>query len=434
MAGRAVHIQKCDVFQKRVVKLLLKKNAALLILAGVMSLVTGIGFKTYFFFHPAPETIREKIQHDEATGRINILLIGLDEVPGEDANRSDSIAFVSIDIDDKVVRLLSLPRDTRVQIPDRGWQKLNHAYAYGGAELLKNTLVNYLGVPIQYHVIVNFKSFPQLVDMIGGVTIDVPKRLHYTDRAGSLYIDIPAGEQHMDGKTVLGFVRFRHDALGDIGRVERQQIFLKSVFRKIKEPSIIPKIPELIRQSMKLVKTNMTISQSIQLASYLKDQDPSRTVFRTLPGRAAYISGISYWLGELSSISEILSEKPIKDIITPPDDPELNLQTAELLKSIKVPVTVLNGSGSPGVGKDAAARLQSIGIDVASIGNAKHYDYKYTNIIFPPGDDTEHAAKALGKIAMIQNSLIRQDDGSHNVTIIFGHDYVSILKQLDITN
>lgn len=416
-------------------KFLLKKNAVMLVLAGIISMVAGIGLKTYFFFNPAPETIRERIQHDESTGRINILLVGLDEVPGEAANRSDSISFVSIDIDDKIIRLLSLPRDTRVQITDHGWQKLNHAYAYGGVELLENTLVNYLGVPIQYYVIVNFESFPQLVDMIGGITIDVPKQLHYTDRAGSLYIDIPAGKQHMDGKTALGFVRFRHDALGDIGRVERQQIFLRSVFEKIKEPSIIPKIPELIHQSMKLVKTNMTISQSIQLASYLKDQDPSRTVFRTLPGRAAYISGVSYWLGELSSISEILSEKPINDISTSSSvDAELNHPISELLGAITVPVAVLNGSGSPGIGKEAATRLQSIGIDVAYIGNAKHFDYKYTNILFPPGDDTEHAAKALGKIAMIQNSLIGQDRNARHVTIIFGHDYVNILKQLNISN
>lgn len=417
------------------VKLLLKKNVVLLILAGLISLVAGIGFKAYFFFNPAPETIREKIQHDESTGRINILLVGLDEVPGEDANRSDSIAFVSIDIDDKVIRLLSIPRDTRVQITGHGWQKINHAYAYGGVDLLQNTLVNYLGVPIQYYAIVNFKSFPQLVDLIGGITVNVPKRLHYTDKAGNLYIDIPAGEQHMNGKTALGFVRFRHDALGDIGRVERQQIFLKSVFEKIKEPSIIPKIPELIRQSMKLVETNMTISQSIQLASYLKDQDPSRTIFTTLPGKAAYISGVSYWLGELSSISEILSEKPIEPISPPPmDKPAFTSQDTELLGTISVPVDVLNGSGSPGVGKEAATRLQMIGIDVANIGNAKHFDYKYTNILFPPGDETEQSAKALGKIAMIPASLICPDNKASHVTIIFGLDYANILKRLNISN
>ena len=417
------------------VKHLRKKDIALLILAGFFSLVAGIGFKAYYLLNPEPETIREKIQHDESTGRVNMLLVGLDEVPGEDANRSDSIAFVSIDLDDKVVRLLSLPRDTRVMIPDHGWQKLNHAYAYGAVDLLKTTLINYLGVPIQYHIIVNFESFPQLVDLIGGVDIDVPKNLRYTDRAGGLRIDIKAGEQHMDGKTALEFVRFRHDALGDIGRVERQQIFLQTVFKKIKDPAMITKIPELIRQSMKLVKTNMTISQAIQLASYLKDQDPSRTVFRTLPGRSAYISGVSYWLGDLSSISEILSEKPLEDPVDPgaEEDYEVDLQASELIGAINVQVAVLNGSGRSAVAKETATKLQLIGIDIAHIGNAKHSDYKYTNIIFPPGAETEIAAKALGKLVVIPGNLVRQDKNARHVTMIMGHDYENILKKLIIS-
>jgi len=363
-------------------------------------------------------------------------LVGLDEVPGESANRSDSIAFISIDIDDKVVRMLSLPRDTRVQIPDHGWQKLNHAYAYGGVDLLKSTLINYLGVPIPYHIIVNLHNFPELVDLIGGVTIDVPKRLRYTDRAGGLFIDIPAGEQLMDGKTALGYVRFRHDALGDIGRVERQQKFMMAVFKKIKEPGMITKVPELIRQSIRLVQTNLTLSQSIQLASYLKDLDPSRTVFRTLPGKSAYISGISYWLGELSTISEILSEKPLE-----PRDDEEDLeedgsleeeqQISELVSSIKVSISVLNGSGSGGIGRETASRLQTMGIDVVHIGNAKHYDYKYSNIRFPPGEENEKAAKALGTIAQIQDSLIIPDKTIRHVTIIIGHDHVNVLKRFD---
>jgi anionic cell wall polymer biosynthesis LytR-Cps2A-Psr (LCP) family protein len=124
----------------------------------------------------------------------------------------------------------------------------------------------------------------------------------------------------MDGKTALGYVRFRHDALGDIGRVESQQVFMMTVFRKMKAPSMITKVPELIRQSLRLVKTNLTLSQAVQLASYLKDLDPSRTVFRTLPGKSAYISGISYCLAKLSSISEILfGEKPLETVETEVD-------------------------------------------------------------------------------------------------------------------
>mgnify|MGYP001037736454 CR=1 FL=1 len=416
-----------------------KRQVLLLILTAVLSLTAGIGLKAFFFFNPEPETIRERIEHDEETGRINILLLGLDKVPGEDVNRPDSIAFVSIDIDDKVVRLLSLPRDTRVQIPGRGWQKLNHAYAYGGVELLKTTLVNYLGVPIPYHVIVNLQNFPELVDLVGGVTINVPKRLRYTDRAGGIHIDIPAGEQHMDGKTALGFVRFRHDALGDIGRVERQQVFMMTVFHKIKDPAMITKIPELIRQAIRLVKTDLTLSQAIQLASYLKDLDPSRVVFRTLPGKAAYISGVSYWLGELGDLSEILTEKPgepQESIIEEegPDEPEsaAALDLKDTLASIRVSLSVLNGSGIGGIGKETATRLQNLGIDVAHIGNAKHYDYKYSNLLYPPGEETENAARSLGRLFGIAENLVRKDPSVRNVTMIMGHDYTDIFKRIEL--
>jgi LCP family protein required for cell wall assembly len=336
--------------------------------------------------------------------------------------------------------MLSIPRDTRVQIPDRGWQKLNHAYAYGGVDLLKTTLVNYLGVPIPYHIIVNLDSFPELVDLIGGVTINVPKRLRYTDKAGGVHIDIPAGEQHMDGKTALGYVRFRHDALGDIGRVERQQVFMMAVFRKMKDPAMITRIPELIRQSMRLVKTNLTLSQAVQLASYLKDLDPSRAIFRTLPGKSAYISGTSYWLGELSSISEILSEKPLETVETEEvgeqaereADTSAEVDLKELVASIKVPLSILNGSGASGMGKESATRLQSIGIDVVHIGNAKHYDYKFTNILYPPGEETEKAARSLGRLAGIPENLVRSDTSIRHVTMIMGHDYVNVLKRIEL--
>ncbi|HQO83806.1 MAG TPA: LCP family protein, partial [Synergistales bacterium] len=230
------------------------------------------------------------------------------------------------------------------------------------------------------------------------------------------------------------------DALGDIGRVERQQVFMMAVFRKMKDPAMITRIPELIRQSMRLVKTNLTLSQAVQLASYLKDLDPSRAISRTLPGKSAYISGTSYWLGELSSISEILSEKPLETVETEEvgeqagreADTSAEVDLKELVASIKVPLSILNGSGASGMGKESATRLQSIGIDVVHIGNAKHYDYKFTNILYPPGEETEKAARSLGRLAGIPENLVRSDTSIRHVTMIMGHDYVNVLKRIEL--
>ena len=109
--------------------------------------------------------------------------------------RADAIAFATIDIDNKIVRLMSIPRDTRVQIPGKGWDKINHAYAYGGVEKLKETVVNYIGLPVNYFLLVNYDSFPSVIDLIGGVEVDVERRMIYNDYAGKLFINILKGSR-----------------------------------------------------------------------------------------------------------------------------------------------------------------------------------------------------------------------------------------------
>ncbi|MBR0070266.1 MAG: LCP family protein, partial [Synergistaceae bacterium] len=141
-----------------------------------------------------------------AGGSVNVLIVGLDNVEG--GSRTDAIALAIFDADNKALRIASIPRDSRVYIPGRSWDKINHAYVYGGIRLLRETLVNLTGIPIDYFVKVNYKSFPRIVDAIGGVDIYVEKRLHYNDYSGKLFINIQKGQQHMDGKTALGYVRF----------------------------------------------------------------------------------------------------------------------------------------------------------------------------------------------------------------------------------
>jgi len=225
------------------------KRARLLIFITlcIISVGLGVAFRMQNIVAPGSRQIEKSFEHDKLTGNINILAVGIDDVQG--SHRSDTIAVVAINIEDRFVKVLSLPRDLRVQIEGRGWQKLNHAYAYGGIDLLRSTINNFLGIPLHYHVIVNYQSFPKLVDLLGGVTIDVPKRLRYTDRAGGLHIDIPAGRQLLDGKTALEFVRFRHDALGDIGRIQRQQLFLREILNKIRQPETLAALPEIVEQA-----------------------------------------------------------------------------------------------------------------------------------------------------------------------------------------
>jgi LCP family protein required for cell wall assembly len=310
---------------------------------------------------------------------------------------------------------------------------LNHAYAYGGIDLLRSTINNFLGIPLHYHVIVNYQSFPKLVDLLGGVTIDVPKRLRYTDRAGGLHIDIPAGRQLLDGKTALEFVRFRHDALGDIGRIQRQQLFLREILNKIRQPETLAALPEIVEQATRFFQTEIQATQAIQLVNYLKDLEGSRFSFETMPGKAAMIDGISYWLGDTALASQFLTTPPEPVSGDKAEAPKEPLVTADsMLAGIKGQVAILNGCGVKGISQALSEHLQRLGIDVAFVGNAKHFDYRYTNIAYPENTDTQTLsnAKALGELCGIPENLVRVNRGATHATIIVGKDYDIILNRL----
>lgn len=410
------------------------KKARLVLFFALCALSIGLGitWRMHTIVSPGSKEIEKSFEHDTLTGNINILAVGIDDVQG--SHRSDTIAVVAINIDDRFVKVLSLPRDLRVQIEGHGWQKLNHAYAYGGIDLLRSTISNFLGIPLHYSVIVNYQSFPKLVDLLGGVSVDVPKRLRYTDRAGGLYIDIPAGRQTLNGKTALEFVRFRHDALGDIGRIQRQQLFLKEVLNKLKEPETVARLPKIVEEATRFFQTEIQPTQAIQMVNYLKDLDRSRFSFETMPGKAAMIDGISYWLGDIALASQYLTTppEPVSGDKAENQEGTALVPADAILERIRGQIAVLNGCGVKGVSQAFSEHLQRLGIDVAFLGNAKHFDYQYTNIAYPenPTAQVLSNAKALGDLCGVPANLVRANRGATHATIIVGKDYDIILKRL----
>ena len=397
----------------------------------IVSVGLGIAWRMHNIVAPGSREIEKSFEHDTLTGNINILAVGIDDVEG--SHRSDTIAVIAINIEERFVKILSLPRDLRVQIEGHGWQKLNHAYAYGGIDLLLSTINNFLGIPLHYHVVVNYQSFPKLVDLLGGVSVDVPKRLRYTDRAGGLHIDIPAGRQVLDGKTALEFVRFRHDALGDIGRIQRQQLFLKEMLNKIRQPETRAALPEIVEQATRFFQTEIQPTQAIQMVNYLKDLESSRFSFETMPGKAAMIDGISYWLGDTALASQFLTTPPEPVSGDKAEDPKEPLVAADpMLARIKGQVAILNGCGVKGISQSFSENLQRLGIDVAFLGNAKHFDYRYTNIAYPENPDSQTLANArsLGELCGVPGNLVRPNRTASHATIIVGKDYDIILNRL----
>ncbi|AER66733.1 cell envelope-related transcriptional attenuator [Thermovirga lienii DSM 17291] len=412
-----------------------KKEILVISMLAIFALVAGTAFKVIPLLNPNSENIKENIVYDKKTGTVNVLIVGTDKVPGEKRNRSDTIAIASLDIDKKVIKVLTIPRDTRAQIPGKGWQKINHAYAYGGIELLGKSIVNLLAIPIHYYVVVNYDSFPKLVDLIGGVDIYVSKHLKYHDRAGNLHIDIPKGMQHLDGKTALGYVRFRNDAYGDIGRIERQKKFYNAVFEKLKQPEILTKIPSLIKEGLRLIDTNISMSQALQLASYLKDIPRENVAIATLPGRPAYIEKVSYWIPDLAAAAEFLASTPTKPKIIENDgNTKEETAKAENTIQLKWPLVILNGDGKPRLAQRFAYLMQSKGLaEISYSGNAKHFDYKYTTVRIPKdfADEDINLVVTFFTTIGLKEEMIFKNSDVKTITLILGHDYERILKKLE---
>lgn len=266
---------------------------AVIILLSVLVVVL-IGLELW-----SQQAIREIVPDREETkyldDRINILVVGTD-AEANDAGRADSIMVFNVDLLNDRVNVLSIPRDSRVDIPGRTSKtKINHSYAYGGIELTKETVSQLLDVPIDYYAVTNFAGFEDIVEALGGVYIDVPKRMKTHTWYGD--IDLQPGYQLLDAQQALGFVRYRYDAGGDIARAERQQLFLKAVYQRVLSFDSAAKLPQIISQVLDMVDTDLSAVQLLALVDHFKSVDlDTAFVNETVGGHSQTIGGGSYWI------------------------------------------------------------------------------------------------------------------------------------------
>ncbi len=329
---------------------------------------------------------RLKLDH-----RVNLLLIGVDERKNtkDKTYRTDTLILTSIDPQTQRITMLSIPRDTKVQIPKKGMDKINAAAAYGGLNMTVAVVQNLTGVKIDGYVKTNFDGFKQIIDTLGGVTINVEKDMYYeTGDATDGIIDLKKGEQLLDGAKALQYARFRHDAYADITRTGRQQIVLKAVAQKLMQPSSIPKIPQLVPQFISAVETNLPPSDLLTVAKVAVKYDSSKVISQTVPGYFLDDDGISYWgvdpdyvkkiVADLFNNATVLGNTPDKLItasleastnggkpIAPDPEPQVTLGriTAKALSptSISVDVTASRGIASADVWRVSGAGQVRVG-------------------------------------------------------------------------
>ena len=231
--------------------------------------------------------------------RQNILLMGVDVSSNAndpfDHARSDSIYLISIAPHAKNINIISIPRDSKVYIhshsnPD----KINHAFAYGGIETSKKTIEQTLGVRIDHYLVVSNKALVEFIDKIGGLDVYVEKNMHYNDNTAGLHINLEKGVQHLNGAEAEGYLRYRKDALGDIGRIRRQQWFLNALAEKMKDPAIIVKIPDIVKSISKNIQTDFSFYELAQYAALAKTVDSSQI--------------ISYWILDPDGVQDMVNK------------------------------------------------------------------------------------------------------------------------------
>jgi len=224
--------------------------------------------------------------------RMNILCLGIDSVEG--SHRTDTILVVGIDPHERRVTALSVPRDTRALINGAA-HKINEMYARHGELALRSMIEELLDITIDRYVMVDFAGFTNTIDLLGGIDLMIEQPMHYDDNWGNVHIHFNPGQAHLNGKKALEYVRFRADAAADLGRIKRQQRFISAVLEKIKTPSIVVRLPQLIQEAYGHIRTDLRIAEMLDLALALKN-GPISIQTMSLPGDARYIDKISYYL------------------------------------------------------------------------------------------------------------------------------------------
>ncbi|HEY8394940.1 MAG TPA: LCP family protein [Thermaerobacter sp.] len=242
------------------------------------------------------------------SGRVNILLLGIDAREEGERTRSDTIILVSIDPRTKDVSMLSIPRDSRVEIPGHGVDKINHAHAFGGVELAMRTVTHNFGVPVHHWARIDMPGFLKLIDVLGPVTVHVPYDLRLRDGRR-----LEAGPHQMDSELALAYLRERYnDRSGDFGRADRQQQFLIDVAKQLKSNMSLLDVPRALPIVSRYVETDMGIRDAVALAWLAWGTDLDGVKRDMVKGRGVMINGIYYYEIDWEETNKVLADLGIK--------------------------------------------------------------------------------------------------------------------------
>lgn len=384
----------------------------------------------------------------DGASRITVLLIGLDYrdwMAGEGAPRSDSMILLTIDPLTKTAGMLSIPRDMWVNIPGFGYSRINTAYSSGegsklpggGPELARKTVEQFIGVPVQYYAQIDFYTFVEFIDLIGGIDVHNSEDLRL-DPVGTGKDKIKltcCGIRHLDGEAALAYARFRKDKEGDIARAERQQKVILGIRNQVLKPENFPVLLGKARQFYEEfsagIKTNMPFETALQLGVLAKD----------IPVESIKKGVIDYTMVTLDNVTlggqDASIMKPMPDRIRVLRDEIFTSAGAlsplaaggdptALMQADAARVRILNGSFSPGLETATGNYLLLQGVQVTEVNVADRAYDRTTIILYSPKLYTLKYFQALFRIDANAQIVISPDPTSSvDVEVRLGNDWAN---------
>ena len=367
-----------------------------------------------------------------------VAILGVDE----DEIRTDVIFVVNFNTMTNKVKVVSIPRDTKVIWTDKqkraynqltGYtqniSKLNEMSAYGRInqnignirDFTIDEIENILRVHIDNYVVVNLDAFKEIVDAIGGVDMYVPQDMYYVDNSQGLYINLKEGQQHLDAEDAEGLVRFRYYPRGDEARVEMQQTFLKAVAEKVMSAEMRSNLPNIITRLFPYVKTDIKLTEVLGYLGILDEFSLSGLEFHIVPGYGDDSEGPSYYYINEEELDELIKDVFYDTTVAGEEVQEeagVN-EEEEIVTDKSVTIAIYNATGQKGLAGSFKNKLENLGYKVGKIDNYDKNDLEDSTIY------AKDMSKAKQFLQYVEGADIKQDSSlEYDIEIIIGKESV----------
>lgn len=331
---------------------------------------------------------------------------------------SDTMLLLRFNPQTKKLTVLSIPRDTRTMVEGYGMTKINAANAYGGPALSAQAVSDMLGgVRIDRYVRINVQGVEKLIDALGGVTVYVPQDMKYTDNSQHLYIDLKAGKQHLNGNKALQLLRFRYDKLGDVGRVQRQQMVMRALMEQALNPVTLARVPQILSVIQSHIDTNLTVEELVALVGFGVQTNRDDAQMLLVPGEysAAGKYDASYWLPHRRSINAMMAQHF--------ELTQTNSRRRSSVSSTDLSIAIQDSTGDRKAVEKLVRKLKTAGYRNVYVAEPWTEPLSQTRIVAQAGDDkaaqTIREALNFGEVRVESTGHLNSD-----ITIKLGRDWL----------